>query len=204
MKSTFSIDEALFHSRQIYPVMRGEKVALARFRPSDAEALARGMANLHTTLHLGLAGAAPSLPEEEKFLEKVLQPLGTEITFGIYEAKDARLLGGVTLRKINHQHNTAELGVCINATADQGRGYGSEAVRLMVEYGFYFLSLHNIVLSVYSFNARAKAAYEKAGFYEIGRRRGAFKVAGERHDVITMEMLASDADLGRMREIGGV
>ena len=72
------------------------------------------------------------------------------------------------------------------------QGYGTEATRLILDYAFNVLGLHNIRLSVYDFNPRGVRAYEKAGFKVIGRRRQALRLGHERHDMIIMDALATE------------
>jgi RimJ/RimL family protein N-acetyltransferase len=73
-----------------------------------------------------------------------------------------------------------------------GKGYGTETTTLMLDYGFTLLGLHNICLSVFSFNERGIRAYTRAGFREIGRRREAICLAGRAHDIVFMDCLASE------------
>ena len=73
-----------------------------------------------------------------------------------------------------------------------GRGYGTEATRLMLDYAFTVLGLYNVMLRVYAYNPAALSAYEKAGFREFGRRRQCRVFAGQRWDEIFMDCLASE------------
>ncbi|HEY6313269.1 MAG TPA: GNAT family protein [Streptosporangiaceae bacterium] len=52
-----------------------------------------------------------------------------------------------------------------------GHGYGTDAMRVIVGYGFREMGLHSIQLSVAAFNPAGIRAYEKAGFVEEGRHR---------------------------------
>jgi RimJ/RimL family protein N-acetyltransferase len=72
------------------------------------------------------------------------------------------------------------------------RGLGTEAVRLLVGYGFEQLGLHRIELEVYSFNPRARRAYEKVGFVVEGVRRDALRTPDGRADATVMAILAGD------------
>ena len=72
------------------------------------------------------------------------------------------------------------------------QGYGTEATRLILDYAFNVLGLHNVMLSVYDYNRRGVRAYEKAGFKVIGRRRQALRLGHKRHDVILMDALATE------------
>ncbi|MFC6618113.1 GNAT family N-acetyltransferase [Deinococcus radiophilus] len=65
----------------------------------------------------------------------------------------------------------------------------------------FFLGLHNIQLNVFSYNVRGIRAYEKVGFREIGRRRGAVRLGAERFDTVMMDITADEVDTSRMRAL---
>ena len=77
------------------------------------------------------------------------------------------------------------------ATADRGQGYGTEAVQLLLDYAFTVLGVHNVWLDT-RLQRAAIRAYEKVGFREIGRRRGARMLAGRRYDVVLMDCVANE------------
>ncbi|ONI86623.1 GNAT family N-acetyltransferase [Saccharothrix sp. ALI-22-I] len=83
-----------------------------------------------------------------------------------------------------------------------GRGLGTEAVRLIVGYGFEKLGLHRIALEVYAFNPRARRVYEKVGFVAEGVLRDALLWEGERVDATVMSILAPDWSRHRGRPSG--
>ena len=70
-----------------------------------------------------------------------------------------------------------------------GRGYGTDAMRVIVDYGFREMGLHRIQLDVWSFNLAAVRAYSKAGFVEEGRRRESFWHDGQWYDAVMMSVL---------------
>jgi RimJ/RimL family protein N-acetyltransferase len=72
------------------------------------------------------------------------------------------------------------------------KGFGTEAVRLILDYGFTILSLHNIMLSTYGYNERAIQAYQHAGFRMVGRRREAHCWGTKRYDEVIMDCLATE------------
>jgi RimJ/RimL family protein N-acetyltransferase len=86
----------------------------------------------------------------------------------------------------------ASLGIIIGEKAYWGRGYGTEAVKLMLDYGFGVLNLNSVELGVYSFNRRAIRCYEKVGFRRIGIHRQARILAGVPHDALFMDILADE------------
>ena len=114
------------------------------------------------------------------------------VTFTIYEGATLRPIGFTELRHIDHHHGTAMFVILIGEKDCWGKGYGAETARLMLDYGFTALGLHNILLTVFAYNARGIRAYTRAGFREIGRRREARRVGSRAYDVIYMECLASE------------
>ncbi|MFJ6213009.1 GNAT family N-acetyltransferase [Streptomyces sp. NPDC092296] len=81
----------------------------------------------------------------------------------------------------------------------QGRGLGTETVRLLVGYGFEKLGLHRISLEVYAFNPRARRTYEKVGFVAEGVLRDALRWDGEWVDATVMSILAAEWEQHRGR-----
>jgi RimJ/RimL family protein N-acetyltransferase len=113
-------------------------------------------------------------------------------SFVIYDRATMRPIGTIGLPNINHAHRTAELGVGIGEKDCWGKGYGTEATRLILDYAFTVLGLHNVMLRVFSYNERAIRAYKKVGFKEIGRRRQAQRIGGQAYDVVYMDCLSTD------------
>ncbi len=63
---------------------------------------------------------------------------------------------------------------------------------MLLDYGFNYLNLNNIMLTVKSFNERAINCYQKVGFKEIGRRRKSYFLNGKYYDDIYMDILAEE------------
>ena len=84
--------------------------------------------------------------------------------FSIVEKVNSMLIGSCSLRKINKVKGQAELQIRIGERFYIGKGYGSEAIRLLVNYGFNKLALNEIYLYVFENNLRALKAYEKNNF----------------------------------------
>lgn len=74
----------------------------------------------------------------------------------------------------------------------RNKGYGTEAIQLILDYGFNYLNLNNIKLDVLSFNERAIACYKKCGFKEYGRRRKSEFINGKYYDRISMDILKEE------------
>lgn len=84
------------------------------------------------------------------------------------------------------------MGIVIGDKNLWGHGYGNEATKLILEYGFKHLKLHRIQLMVLDFNKRAQHLYKKLGFVVEGIQREARLVNGEWHDVILMGILEKE------------
>lgn len=114
------------------------------------------------------------------------------IGFAIYALPDLRPIGITNIRDFTNSHGTAEFGIAIGEVSDRGQGFGTEATRLILDYAFTVLGVYNVWLDTLAYNAGAIRAYEKAGFREIGRRRGARMRAGKRYDVVLMDCIADE------------
>jgi RimJ/RimL family protein N-acetyltransferase len=86
----------------------------------------------------------------------------------------------------------AFIGIFIGEDEQRSKGYGAEAIRLILGYGFKTMNLNNIMLSVHEDNYAGIACYKKAGFREAGRRREWVFKDGKYIDVIYMDILARE------------
>ena len=86
----------------------------------------------------------------------------------ICDKADNTPLGSVYIRDIDHTHHKGEYGIFIGDEEARGRGIGTEAAKLMIQYGFEELGLHRIYLRVLSGNKKAIRSYENAGFEQEG------------------------------------
>lgn len=103
-----------------------------------------------------------------------------------------RPVGDVALQDIDAINRNANIRIAINSSGHQGKGYGTEALRLMLDYGFGILHLHRIELNVFSFNERAMHVYEKVGFKREGVQREALYYDHKYHDSILMSILEEE------------
>ena len=126
--------------------------------------------------------------EETQWLEKSHES-DKDVVFGIVVREDDRLIGSAGLHRIDWIARAATLGIVIGDIGYQDQGYGTEAVKLVLDYGFTTLNLHRVQLDVFSHNPRAVRAYEKAGFVFEGRLREAFHRQGRYIDVLRYGIL---------------
>jgi len=165
--------------------LAGKKCYLAPLDVNDAEKYTAWLNDLEVTEHLLVYPHIISIENEKGFLEK----LSREHTYSIIDNGSNELIGNCGFSDIDHINQTGEVGMFIGDKKYWNKGYGTEALSLLLDYGFKALNLHNISLRVYSFNERAIKAYEKIGFKITGKKREALLRGKERHDIIFMDIL---------------
>ena len=126
---------------------------------------------------------------EHEWLEKAMNE---KYNFAIVTTNDDLLIGNISLMNVNEIDKTAELGIFIGDKNYHSSGYGSEAIKLILNYGFNYINLNNIMLRVYSFNIGAIKAYEKCGFKTFGIWKESHYFDGEYHDEIFMNIMKDD------------
>ena len=120
------------------------------------------------------------------------EPTQKWVEFSLYERTTMRFIGLTSLRRLDYRNRTATFGIIIGEKDCWHKGYGTEATKLMLDYGFTVLNMHNIELSSYAYNEAALKAYLKAGFREIGRRREAHRWRDRVYDEVIMDCLATE------------
>ena len=169
----------------------GERVALGPDRAELLPTVRRWLDDL--TLRRTQGGVPqPWTIEATRAQQAARQGDPQSCSFIIYRRADWRPLGFAAWLAIDRHHRTAEFVIGIGEADCRGRGYGTEATRLMLNYAFTVIGLHSAHLTVYAPNLAGLRAYTKAGFREFGRRRESFLFGGTLWDTIYMDCLASD------------
>lgn len=128
----------------------------------------------------------------KEWMEKNVEKNPDMYWFVIRTLEDDRLLGDITLSVINWGSREAFVGIGIGDHAYRGKGYGTEAMQLLLRYGFLELNLRRISLTVFEFNQRALRSYEKVGFSLEGRQRQLIQREGRRWDILYMGILREE------------
>jgi RimJ/RimL family protein N-acetyltransferase len=173
-------------------VVEGELVALAPLEPGIIPLWERWLNDLDVTRTLGaLSVNVHPRESQERAYDRTVHTEG-DVSFAIYERASRRPIGSTSLREISYRTGTATFSILIGERDCWDRGFGTEATRLVLDFAFHALGLHNVLLTVYDNNPRGIRAYEKAGFRVMGRRREAYRLGQERYDVVYMDALAAD------------
>ncbi len=107
---------------------------------------------------------------------------------------DGQFIGDCGLFNADRRSGTAEVGIGIGDRDYRGRGYGREALGLLVEYGFRLQNFRKLWLEVHGSNERAIRSYRAVGFVEEGRQREQTWSGGRYEDVVLMALFRSDFD----------
>jgi diamine N-acetyltransferase len=173
--------------------IRGDRIGLGPLRRDLVPLYTRWSNDFDYTRTTGSPGLVITL-EEQTRLYDVVGADTRNVSFVIYDQATGQPIGTTALDGIDYRNRTAEFSIGIGEAAYRGRGYGTEATRLMLDYAFTVLGLHNVMLQVYELNQAGRRAYQKAGFRECGRRRQSHRVGDRAWDTIYMECLASELE----------
>jgi RimJ/RimL family protein N-acetyltransferase len=140
-----------------------------------------------------LTGEPPRSLEQRRrrHAQLVAEAGDTSIEFAICRLGEESIVGRVTLFDIDPVTGSAALGIAVGP-ADWGRGYGTDAVNAIVDFGFGELRLERIWLGTASDNVRARRAYARAGFIVEARQRRAYVDRGSFVDEILMSILRAE------------
>ena len=173
----------------------GQRVRLRAIERADLPRFVAWLNDPEVRSHL-YAFAPLSLADEERWFEGLGKDPRQRV-FAIEaheEGAEGRwaLLGGCGLHEIDLRNGRAGLGIYLGERAARGKGAGTEAMRLLLDFAFGELRLHRVELEVYEENARARAVYEKLGFVVEGRRRDAIFKGGEYKSPVVMSLLEDE------------
>jgi RimJ/RimL family protein N-acetyltransferase len=112
--------------------------------------------------------------------------------FAIRTLDGDRLIGEIELDGICWNHGDCFVGIGLGEREFWGKGYGTDAMKIILRYGFTELNLERVTLNVFEYNQRGVRSYEKAGFVHEGRERQLLLREGRRWDVIYMGILRED------------
>ena len=137
-------------------------------------------------------GVQYSAKKTKEWFEKLQKDADHNTWFSIRTAADDRLLGDIALEPADWNRREAVVGIGIGSREDWGKGYGTEAMQLVLEYAFLEAGFDCVSLTVFEYNPRAIRSYEKCGFRSDGRIRGRLLREGKRWDLIMMSLPRAD------------
>ena len=172
----------------------GEKVCLRALEMDDLDNIMKHW-NTYEMRRFLTSVLPMSESTERKWLERAttLHPWKDgEIVLAIEDKKTGEFLGTTSLMRISKQNNSAEFGIAIHNPDNLGKGYGTDAIRVVLWVAFHVLGLNSVQLVTLIHNERAQRAYEKAGFKKTGVFRQAAFMEGKFHDFVIMDILREE------------
>jgi diamine N-acetyltransferase len=180
--------------------IEGDLVALGPLRRELLPLYQRWINDLRTTRTLDLPPHPMTMEKEQDWFDQQSRAENS-VPFTIYERETLRPIGNTGLDGVDHRNRTATFGIVIGEPECRSKGYGTETTRLMLDYAFTALGLHNVTLTVFEYNVVGIRAYEKAGFKVIGRRRECRMMGGKLWDDIYMDCLSSEFESPALHRI---
>lgn len=132
------------------------------------------------------------MEETKDFVSNVILSSNTSKSYMILDKKSGTPIGITSLIHIDLKNRHAECILDIGEKRYWGKGFGSEAISLLLDYAYLEMNLHRVALRVFSFNKKAMKLYEKLGFQHEGTSRQSLFRRGIWHDIIHMGMLQSE------------
>ena len=169
----------------------GAKTRLRGFRREDLPAYRHWLENADVTHFLEM-GATPISDQDLEAVYKVSAESPENVVFAIERKDTGATIGTAGIWAISWICRRGDFRIIIGDPDAFGCGFGTEVAALLVEYGFQRLNLQTITLGFNADNARARRAYEKAGFVYEGRRRQLIYRNGRYYDVDYMSVLRQE------------
>ena len=178
---------------RFFKKLMGDRIYLSPKGTTDEELekFTEWMNDFQVTDYTGRSGQITTIVSEKEWLENSAKNKENR-SFNIIELKDNKLIGTIGLEHFNWIARSAVLGIFIGDKDFRNNGYGTEAIKLLLEYGFKYLNLHSIRLDLLSINERAHKCYLKCGFKDTGCSREQIFLNGKYYDKLHMDILENE------------
>ncbi len=175
------------------PRLIGEQIMLREYQAEDITPMRSWVNDPEAIRYLSTRFWAPqTMVDTQEFLSRMLQSSHNAYNFVIAAAEDGRYIGQLDMFRVDWKLRQGEIGMVIGSGADRGKGYGTEALRLLSRFAFQTLGLERIELEVHTENAAAIRCYQKAGFVLEGVKRHAYYNDGHFADLGIMSLIRPD------------
>jgi len=173
-----------------YKKIEGKRVYLSPMCSEDIDKYIKWMNDFKVTDGINNSSKLLTFEKEKEWIENSNKK--DNYIFAIVKSENDELIGNCSIHDLDLIMKRGSVGIFIGEEENRNKGYGSEVLELLIAYGFDYLNLNNIMLSVYSFNKRAMKCYKKVGFKEIGKRREAYLIKNKKYDEIFMDILREE------------
>lgn len=159
----------------------------------EVEKFTEWMNDFKVTDYIGHSSSLITLVGEKEWMNDSIKDSNSRI-FDIITTDNDKLIGTISLQSIKWINRSAVLGIFIGDDDYRDKGYGTESINLILEYGFRYLNLHTIRLDLIGFNERAHKCYLKCGFKDAGRSREMLFLNGKYYDELHMDIIENEFD----------
>jgi RimJ/RimL family protein N-acetyltransferase len=168
----------------------GKQVTLRALTEADVPRLTEFQNDVEFEL---LGGGDPPRPRPLSLVQEYFQERAKDKDSQNFAIEaDGLFIGTCGLFNADLRSGTAEVGIGIGDRAYWGRGYGREALTLLIDYGFRMQNFRKLCLEVHGSNERAIRSYRAVGFVEEGRQREQVWSGGRYEDTVLMGLFRSD------------
>jgi RimJ/RimL family protein N-acetyltransferase len=172
-------------------MIEGKKVRIRAIEKKDIDEIMKWVNDPEVKSNL-LMRYPVSQYQEERWIEAALATDNQRNKTFALETKDGVYLGGIGLHQIDWENSNAEVGIVIGKKEYWNKGYGTDAMMAMLNFGFNQMNLHRIYLRVFEFNQRGIRSYEKCGFKREGILRQDRYRQGQYYNTIMMGILKEE------------
>ncbi len=179
--------------KQIF--LKGKNISLCTLsKKSKIEGYTQWINDQQTTLFMG-SGRFPLNTADLRDYINSYSNSKDGMILGIFLKRSSRHIGNITLHQIDWRNMNAEIGVLIGEKKCRGKGYATEAIRLVIDHAFNKLNLRKLYTGMVKDNEASKRAFEKVGFKVEGILREHFYLNGRYHDCYRMGLLKNESYL---------
>jgi RimJ/RimL family protein N-acetyltransferase len=173
-------------------MLKGEKITLRPIKMEDINLFLKWVNDPEIIQYLTMYLPMTEIAERKWVEDASIVSRNTEVHFSIELNSVEKTIGNCGLHKINWHDRDCEMGTVIGEKSFWGKGYGTEVVKLLINYGFGELNMNRISAGVYGFNERSRKSAEKNGFKQEGIVRKAVYKKGHYHDKILLGILREE------------
>ena len=177
-----------------YKKLVGNRIYLSpqKGNEEEIEKCTQWLNDFNVTDYVDKSSRLITYQDEVEYFENNLKKSDVNKHFSIIDLKTDKIVGVVGLNGINWVNRYASLGIFIGEAEYRNQGYGTEAIKMLLDYGFNYLNLHSIHLSLLDVNERAHKCYLKCGFKDSGIDRDRVFVNGKYYNLIRMDILSDE------------
>lgn len=163
-----------------YKKFEGDRVYFSPIDVNDYQTFTKWVND--ETLSRGIGSLSSNISElsEKEYLENASKDMN-KYQFSVIKKSDDSLIGTYDLHGVSLVHGFAEVGGFIGEPSERGKGYGTESLRMICDFGFNVLDLNCITAGFFEFNYASRRHLEKVGFKKAGEIKERYFLNGVRY-----------------------